>query len=108
TNITPDPETGIGRWSEAAFRRALHEGLDRQGRNLYPAFPYDHFTKLSDEDVAALYAFMMTRDPVPAETPPNRLPFPFNIRGFISAWKSLYFEAGRFQPDPGQSAEWNR
>ncbi len=63
TNITPDSETGIGRWSEAAFRRALHEGLDREGRHLYPVFPYDHFTKLGDDDIAALYAYIMTRDP---------------------------------------------
>jgi hypothetical protein len=60
TNITPDPETGIGRWSEAAFLRALREGLDRDGRHLYPVFPYEYFTRLTDEDVRALYAFIMT------------------------------------------------
>jgi len=60
TNIKPDPDTGIGRWSEAAFSRAMREGLDRQGRHLYPAFPYDHFTKLNDEDVKSIYAFIMT------------------------------------------------
>ncbi len=108
TNITPDPETGIGRWSEAAFSRAMREGLDRQGRHLYPAFPYDHFTKLSDEDVKSIYAFIMTRDPVRAETPPNALPFPFNIRALIGVWKGLFFERGIWQPDTGQSAEWNR
>jgi mono/diheme cytochrome c family protein len=108
TNITPDPETGIGRWSEAAFRRALHEGIDRQGQHLYPVFPYDHFTRLTDADVGALYAFMMTRNPVTAQTPPNRLTFPYNVRAFIGIWKNLYFEAGRFQPNPAQSAEWNR
>src|SRR5471030_448764 len=89
TNITPDADTGIGRWSEAAFTRAMREGLDRQGRHLYPAFPYDHFTKLDDEDVKSLYAFIMTRDPVRAETPPNALPFPFNIRALIGVWKRL-------------------
>jgi hypothetical protein len=57
TNITPDPETGIGRWSEGAFRRAMREGVDREGRHLYPAFPYDHFTLVSDADDDALYAF---------------------------------------------------
>jgi mono/diheme cytochrome c family protein len=108
TNITPDPQTGIGRWSEMAFRRALHEGVDREGRDLYPAFPYDHFTLLTDADVSALYAFMMTRDPVTAKGPPNALAFPFNVRSFITIWKSLYFRAGRFQPNPAQSAEWNR
>src|SRR5687768_14305547 len=108
TNITPDPETGIGRWSEAAFARAMREGLDREGRHLYPVFPYDHFTKMTDEDIRALYAFVMTRQPVRAETPPNELPFPFNVRSAIGVWKHLYFEPGRFRPDPAQSAEWNR
>jgi mono/diheme cytochrome c family protein len=108
TNITPDPDTGIGRWSEEAFRRAMHEGLDRQGRHLYPAFPYDHFTRLTDEDVRALYAFTMTREPVRAENRPHELPFPFNMRSLIGAWKRLYFEPGRFQPAPGRSAQLNR
>ena len=64
TNITPDPQSGIGRWSEADFTRALREGLDPQGRHFYPAFPYEYFTRLSDDDVRALYAFVMTREPV--------------------------------------------
>ena len=63
TNVTPDPKTGIGQWSEAAFTRAMREGVDREGRHLYPAFPYDHFTVVSDEDNRALYAFLMTRQP---------------------------------------------
>lgn len=108
TNITPEPETGIGRWSEAAFARAMREGLDREGRHLYPVFPYDHFTKVTDEDIRALYAFLMTREPVRAETPPNALLFPFNVRSAIGVWKRLYFEPGRFRPDPAHSAEWNR
>ena len=64
TNITPDAETGIGRWSEAAFQRAMREGVDREGRHLYPAFPYDHFTLVTDEDNKALYAYLMTREPM--------------------------------------------
>jgi mono/diheme cytochrome c family protein len=108
TNITPDPDTGIGRWSEAAFTRAMREGVDREGRHLYPAFPYEHFTKLTDEDLKALYAFVMTRDPVPARTPPNELAFPFNVRSLIAAWKLVYFEPGVFRPDPAQSTQWNR
>ena len=59
TNITPDPDTGIGTWSEAAFARAMHDGVARDGSLLFPAFPYDHFTKLSDDDVRALYAYFM-------------------------------------------------
>ena len=108
TNITPDAETGIGRWSEAAFSRALREGIDRRGQHLYPVFPYDHFTKLDDADVAALYAFIMTRDPVQARPPANRVNFPYNVREFIAVWKNLYFAPGRFVPDPGKSAQWNR
>ncbi len=108
TNITPDPETGIGRWSEAAFRRAMREGLDREGRHLYPAFPYDHFTKITDEDIGALYAFVMTREPVRAENPRNNLSFPFNVRSLIAAWKALYFEPGALPSDPARSAQWNR
>ena len=61
SNITPDAETGIGRWSEAAFRRAMRSGVNRDGQHLYPTFPYDHFTNVSDDDDRALYAFLMTR-----------------------------------------------
>jgi mono/diheme cytochrome c family protein len=64
SNITPDPETGIGRWPEQAFRRAMRSGVDREGRHLYPTFPYDHFTNVNDDDDRALYAFLMTREPV--------------------------------------------
>lgn len=108
TNITPDPETGIGIWSEEAFVRSMNEGVDRAGRHLYPAFPYDHFTLVSDEDNRALYAFLMTRTPVRAEPPPNDLAFPFNIRPLLAGWKLLFFNEGRFEPNPQQTAEWNR
>jgi mono/diheme cytochrome c family protein len=108
TNITPDAGTGIGRWTEADFRRALHEGVDRAGHQLYPAFPYDHFTLVSDDDVGALYAFIMTREPVAARAPANRLVFPANIRPLLRVWKWLYFDPGRFVADAQQSAEWNR
>jgi mono/diheme cytochrome c family protein len=108
TNITPDPETGIGRWPQAAFTRAMREGVDRQGRHLYPAFPYNHFTLASDEDLQALYAFLMTREPVRNEPPANKLAFPFNIRMLLAGWKMLFFDEQRFRPDSAQSAEWNR
>jgi mono/diheme cytochrome c family protein len=108
TNITPDEATGIGAWSEDAFRRALHEGVDRSGRHLYPAFPYDHFTLVDDRDVSALYAFLMTRAPVAATAPENDLRFPFNLRPLLAGWKLLFLRTGRFQPDANQSAEWNR
>jgi mono/diheme cytochrome c family protein len=108
TNITPDPETGIGRWSEAAFVRALHDGLDRAGHHLYPAFPYDHFTRVTDEDAKALYAYLMTREPVNAEPPKNNLHFPFNIRPLVAGWKLLYLDHAPFKPDDKQNEEWNR
>jgi mono/diheme cytochrome c family protein len=108
TNITPDPETGIGKWSQAAFVRALREGVSRNGAHLFPAFPYDHFTKLTDDDAAALYAYFMTRTPVVAEAKSNTVPFPLSIRALQAGWKLLYFHPGRFQPVAAQSAVWNR
>jgi mono/diheme cytochrome c family protein len=108
TNITPDLMTGIGQWSEAAFTRALREGVDREGEHLYPAFPYDHFTLISDADSRAIYAYLMTRESVRATPPENALPFPLNIRELLAAWKAFYFRANRYRPDPAQSAVWNR
>jgi mono/diheme cytochrome c family protein len=108
TNITPDPETGIGTWSEAAFRRAMRSGVDRKGDHLFPAFPYDHFTKTSDSDIAAIYAFLMTREPVRQENRAPALVAPMNNRLFAAAWKLLFLETGAYQPDTSQSAEWNR
>jgi mono/diheme cytochrome c family protein len=108
SNITPDPETGIGSWPESAFRRALRQGVARKGKHLYPAFPYDHFTQLNDADVSALYAFIMTRQPVRQENrEPDLLP-PLQIRLFAAAWKLLFLRAGPYQPDVAQGAEWNR
>jgi mono/diheme cytochrome c family protein len=108
TNITPERETGIGRWSEAAFRRAMNEGVDRRGRPLYPAFPYDHFTLVGDQDNKALYAFLMTRIPVSARARADRLIFPLNLRFMVAGWKLLFFRNERFQPDPAASDEINR
>jgi len=108
TNITPDPKAGIGQWSEAAFERAMREGVDHAGRHLYPAFPYDHFTRLTDEDVKALYAFMMTRDPLRVTAPANDLAFPLNIRLSVAAWKLLFFHKGRRQLEAGHDATWTR
>jgi len=108
TNITPDPETGIGRWSEPAFMRALRSGVDREGRHLYPAFPYDHFTRVSDDDAKALYAFFMSIDPVKSSAPPNALPFPLNVRLTLAGWKLLFLRQARFVADPSKDERWNR
>ena len=107
-NITPDPETGIGRWSRDAFDRALREGVDRQGNHLYPAFPYDHFTLIGADDRAALYAFLMTRAPVRAEAPANDLVFPLNFRMLVAGWKILFLRDEAYRENAAQSPEWNR
>lgn len=108
TNITPDPSTGIGRWSREAFARAMRKGVDRQGEHLYPAFPYDHFTLITDADIEALYAFFMTRQPVREQTPTNAIRFPFGFRPLLAGWKLLFFRPGRFRADPRHDAAWNR
>ena len=108
TNITPDAGTGIGAWSEAAFRRAMREGVDRSGRHLYPAFPYDHFTRVTDEDLAAIYAYLMTREPVSFEAPDHELPFPLDVRMLLAGWKLLFLETGEYKPDESRDDEWNR
>ena len=108
TNLTPDAETGIGAWSEAAFARALRDGLTRDGRHLFPVFPYTHYTQLSDSDVGALYAYFMSRPPVKAPNKPNTLVFPLDVRPLQALWKSLFFKPGPYQPDPARDARWNR
>lgn len=108
SNISPDAETGIGRWSEAAFRRAMRDGVDRDGRHLYPTFPYDHFTNVSEDDDRALYAFLMTRRPVHEQPLQNRMAFPFNQRWLIAGWKLMFLRRTGYQSDPTKDAEWNR
>jgi mono/diheme cytochrome c family protein len=108
SNITPDPDTGIGRWSEEAFRRAMRFGVDRAGHHLYPTFPYDHFTNVNDEDNRALYAFLMTRSAVHAPARANDLAFPLNQRFVVAGWKLLFLRAWTYKADSTQSAEWNR
>jgi mono/diheme cytochrome c family protein len=108
TNITPDPQTGIGAWSEAAFRRALRDGVSRDGHLLYPAFPYNHFTHLSDADIGALYAFVMTRDPAPAPAVHNQLRFPFQFRPLLAGWNMLYLDRGPLPAAGIHDAQWQR
>ena len=108
SNITPDPETGIGQWTEAAFRRSMHEGVSRSGQFLYPAFPYNHYTHVTDEDVGAIYAFLMTREPVDAKPPPTRLPFPLNIRLVMAGWNLLFLDHGTVPGNTSQDSVWNR
>jgi mono/diheme cytochrome c family protein len=108
TNITPDLKTGIGTWSKAAFKRAMREGISRNGEQLYPALPYEHFTHVTDADLEALYAFLMTRRPVEAVAPRNRLIPPLGFRPMLAGWKMLFVHHGEVAINPRRSAEWNR
>lgn len=108
SNLTPDQITGIGSWSEAAFQRAMQKGIARDGTYLYPAFPYTHFTKVTDKDIKALYAYLMTRPAVKNDVPAPNLPFPFNIRLSLAGWNFLFFKPGPFAEDATRTAAWNR
>jgi mono/diheme cytochrome c family protein len=107
-NITPDPETGIGSWSDEAFDAAVRHGIRRNGSRLYPAMPYNAYTKMSRDDVLAIRAYLNTVTPVRNAVVADTLPFPFNIRAAMRIWDALYFKEGDYRPDPHQSAEWNR
>ncbi|ATM97954.1 gluconate 2-dehydrogenase [Yersinia frederiksenii] len=107
-NITPDKETGIGRWSDEEFLRALHEGKGKNGENLYPAFPYTSYTLLQDDDVKAIKAYLFS---LPAVHQPNRendMPFPFNQRWGLWFWNLVNFDGQRFEPDSSKDAQWNQ
>jgi nicotinate dehydrogenase subunit B len=108
TNITPDVETGIGGWSYPAFERAMRKGIHRDGSNLYPAFPYPNYANTSEEDLQALYAYLMSQPAVRQENVASSLPFPFNVRPLMAGWNLLFNRAAPVQADPQQSAEWNR
>jgi mono/diheme cytochrome c family protein len=108
SNITPDAETGIGTWSKEAFRRSMKEGVNRKGHHLYPAFPYDQFTKVKDADIDAIYAYLMAAvAPVRETTREDDFGFPFNIRAALAVWKALFLDKTPFQPDPSKDAPWN-
>lgn len=108
TNITPDPENGIGRWSFAAFDRAMRHGISKDGRHLYPAFPYTSFAKFSDTDMQALYAYLMSQPPLPSENKTTKLSFPYNIRPLMASWNLLFHDDKPFAPDQQYSPVWNR
>lgn len=107
-NITPDDATGIGRWSADDFYRAMHDGVNKRGQDMYPAMPYDFYTRLTRADSDAIYAYLRTLKPVSNAVDINHLRFPFNQRWSMSVWRELYFDEGTFKPDPTKSASWNR
>ena len=108
TNLTPDDATGIGKWTSAEFWRAMHNGRSKDGRLLYPAFPYTSYTLVSREDSDALYAYLHSRPAVPQPNRDHTLRFPYNTQAALAVWRALYFEPARFTPDNTQSASWNR
>jgi mono/diheme cytochrome c family protein len=108
SNITPDDATGIGRWSPAEFWRAMHHGRSKDGRLLYPAFPYTSFTQVTREDSDALYAFLRSVAPVERANKPHALGFPYGTQAALAVWRALYFKPGNFEPDTELSPTWNR
>jgi mono/diheme cytochrome c family protein len=107
-NITPDPQTGIGEWNDADFLKAVHRGISRDGKRLYPAFPYGAYTYLTNEDVLAIKSYLFTLPAVNNVPPENALAFPFNQRWLMTFWSLLFNPNERFRPTPERSLEWNR
>ncbi len=107
-NITPDKQYGIGNWSQAEFQRALRKGVGKHDEYLFPVFPYTSFTRITDNDAADLYAYLMTLPPVGVPSKPHEAKAPFGWRSLLLFWRTLFFTEGVKQPDPTKSAEWNR
>lgn len=107
-NITPDNDTGIGAWTDEQFDNAVRKGIRPDGSRLYPAMPFNAYTKMSRDDVVAIRAYLKTLPAVHNPVVSDTLPFPYNIRTSMRAWDALYFTEGEFKPDPHKSADWNR
>jgi nicotinate dehydrogenase subunit B len=108
SNITPDVKSGIGAWSYPAFTRAMRDGISRDGHHLYPAFPYTAFAKIDEDDMQALYAYLMSSAPVAYSPPPSQLKFPYNMRWTLAGWNTLFHSTAPFTPDPSRTPTWNR
>lgn len=108
SNLTPDTATGIGNWSSQDFWRAMHNGRARDGRLLYPAFPYPNFAGVTREDSNAIYAFLRTVPPVVEANKPHALRFPYNLPAALAVWRALYFRPAVFEPKAEETPEWNR
>ena len=107
-NITPDPDQGIGRWSDADFMRALRDGVSPQATHYFPVFPFTSFTRISDADMRDLKAYLFSLPPSPKPNRPHEVGFPFDLRFVQYFWKRLFFDRGAFVADAGRSAELNR
>ncbi|RXT34705.1 cytochrome c [Bradyrhizobium betae] len=108
SNITPDPETGIGKWSADDFYRTMHNGRFPDGGLIYPAMPFASYTKVTRADSDAIFAYLRSIQAVNQKNKPHELRFPYDNRQLILGWRTLYFREGEFRPDPAKSAEWNR
>jgi mono/diheme cytochrome c family protein len=107
-NISPHKQDGIGSWTTVDFVRAMRDGVSPNGQHYYPAFPYTSFQRMSPDDAADVFAFIMTLPPVEGRTPGHELPFPFNIRRGVGLWKLAFLDGQPFTPDPNRPASWNR
>ena len=108
SNLTPDAEVGLGRWNVAEFWRAMHHGRSRDGRLLYPAFPYPEYTRVTREDADAIFAFLQTLAPVHQAAPAHALRFPFNTQAALAVWRALFFEPASVAVDTSRPPAWNR
>ncbi|MSP68505.1 MAG: hypothetical protein EXQ96_10565 [Alphaproteobacteria bacterium] len=107
-NISPDPDFGIGRWTDADFLRAMQGGVSPTGAHYYPAFPYPTFTRASDRDLLDLKEYLLAQTPVATLSRPHEVAFPFSLRPLLWFWKLFNFRPLRWQPDPARSEAWNR
>ena len=107
-NLTPDAATGLGAWSRDDFWRALHNGRSRDGRLLYPAFPYPNYTRVMRADADAMFAYLKSLAPVARKSRPHELRFPFDQQASLAVWRALFFRPARFETDPARPASWNR
>jgi len=107
-NISPDPDDGIGKWSEVDFATAMLKGTSPDGRHYFPAFPYASYQRMKIDDVRDLFAHIKTLPPVKGKVRDHDVPFPFNVRRTLGGWKLLFLDGKPFAPDPSKSAEWNR
>ena len=108
SNLTPDAETGLGRWSADHFRRALHDGRSRDGRLLYPAFPYTHTTRVTEADADSLFDYLRSLPPVNKPNRAHRLRWPYSTQAALGVWRLLYFKPGNFTEDASRTPQWNR
>ncbi len=107
-NLTPDEKTGIGSWSPAHFWRAMHNGRSKDGRLLYPAFPYPNYTQVTRADSDAMFAYLRSLPAVEQARPAHTLRFPYDTQAALAVWRALYFKPGVYEADTQRSAEWNR